>query len=177
MTLLSVVEWLELGVFVVLAGASLEQWRRRREESAAWLAVTFALLGGILLADRFVPHSLKVTGDWFDRLLIVDLALFPYCLYRFTSAFPGVSHRARALAGRGTALVAAATFVLPTIPGGHPGSWPWWYQTYVAIFLIGWTALSLLSVFRLWRCGRGQPEVARQRMRLLAIAGVVLNLT
>ncbi|MGH9041732.1 MAG: EAL domain-containing protein [Acidimicrobiia bacterium] len=177
MTLLAAFEWLELGVFVVLAGASLEQWRRRREESAAWLAVTFGLLGGILLADRFVPYSLKTTGDWFDRLLIVDLALFPYCLSRFTSAFPGTSYRARRAAGRGTALVVAATVALPTIPGGHPGSWPWWYQAYVAVFLAGWTALSLLSVARLWRCGRGQPEVARRRMRMLAIAAVVLNLT
>ncbi|MDQ3947072.1 MAG: hypothetical protein M3357_18315 [Actinomycetota bacterium] len=56
MTLLSVTEWLELGVFVGLACGTLEQWRRRREEAAAWLAVTFALLGGILLADRFVPY-------------------------------------------------------------------------------------------------------------------------
>ena len=177
MTLLSLTEWLELGVFVLLAGASLEQWRRRREESAAWLAVTFALLGGILLADRFVPPSLREMGAWFDRLLIVDLALLPYCLYRFTSAFPGASRRIRLVAGRGTALVAAGALALPTIPGGHPGSWPWWYAAYVVVFLAGWTALSLLSVARLWRCGRDQPTIARQRMRMLAIAALVLNLT
>ncbi|HEY3239781.1 MAG TPA: PAS domain-containing protein, partial [Acidimicrobiia bacterium] len=177
MTLLSLVEWLELGVFVALAGASLEQWRRRREEAAAWLAVTFALLGGILLADRFIPLSVKVVGAWFDRALIVDLALFPYCLYRFTSAFLGASRRTGLVAGRGTALVAAAALALPTVPGGHPGSWPWWYAVYATVFLTGWTALSLLTVARLWRGGRGQPTIARQRMRMLAIAAVVLNLT
>ena len=171
------VEWLELGVFVALAGASLAQWARRRKEAAAWLAATFALLGGILLADRFLPLSMKVPGDWFDRALIVDLALIPYCLYRFTSAFLGASRRARVVTGTGTALVAAAAFALPGIPGGHPGSWPWWYATYVTVFLAGWTSLSFLAVARLWRGGRGQPTVVRQRMRMLATAAVVLNLT
>ena len=177
MTLLSLVEWLELAVFVLLACASLEQWRRRREEAAAWLAVMFALLGGILLADRFTPHSAREAGDWFDRLLIVDLALFPYCLHRFTSAFPAASRRAGRVAGMVTALLVAVAFALPEIPGGHPGSWPWWFASYVAVFLAGWTGLSLLSVARLWRCGRDQPTVARQRMRLLATAAVVLNVT
>ncbi|MGH9035427.1 MAG: hypothetical protein ACRD0O_06655, partial [Acidimicrobiia bacterium] len=177
MTLLTLVEWLELGVFVALTGASLAQWTRRREEAAAWLAATFALLGAILLADRFIPLSVKVAGSWFDRVLIVDLALFPYCLYRFTSAFPGAGRRARRVAGWGTAVVAAAALALPSVPGGHPGSWPWWYATYVTVFLAGWTTLSFLSVARLWRSGRDQATVARRRMRMLALAAMVLNLT
>ncbi len=179
MTLLGLTEWLELEVFVLLAVAALEKWRRRREPAAGWLAVTFALLGGILLADRFIPLSAKAIGDWywFDRVLIVDLALFPYCLYRFTCAFLEAPRRAGVVAGAGTALFAAAAFALPEVPGGQPGSWPWWYAIYAGGFLAGWTALSFLSVVRLWRGGRGQPSVARQRMRMLAIAAVVLNLT
>ncbi|HLF40715.1 MAG TPA: hypothetical protein VI854_04470, partial [Acidimicrobiia bacterium] len=177
MTLLSLVEWSELGVFVALAVASLEQWRRRREPAAAWLAVTFGLLGGILLADRFIPLSVKIAGGWFDRVLIIDLALFPYCLYRFTSAFCGASRRVGAAAASGTAVMAAVALILPEVPGGHAGSWPWWYATYVAVFLTGWTALSLLSVMRLWHRGRGQPTVARRRMRILAVGALVLNVT
>ncbi len=179
MTLLGLTEWLELEVFVLLALMSLAKWRRRREPAAGWLALTFALLGGILLADRFVPLSAKALGDWFwfDRVLIVDLALVPYCLHRFTSAFLQTPRRARMVAGAGTALFAAIAFVLPEIPGGHPRDWPWWYALYVAWFLAGWTALSSLSVVRLWRGGRGQPTVIRQRMRMLAIAAVVLNAT
>jgi predicted signal transduction protein with EAL and GGDEF domain len=81
-TLLGLTEWLELEVFVVLACASLAKWHRRREPAAGWLALTFALLGGILLADRFLPVSAKAVDGWvwFDRVLIVDLALVPYCL-------------------------------------------------------------------------------------------------
>ncbi|MGH8975361.1 MAG: hypothetical protein ACRD0C_19425, partial [Acidimicrobiia bacterium] len=80
MTLLGLAEWLELYVFVTLACAALEKWRRRRDPAAGWLALTFALLDGILLADRFIPISAKALGDWFwfDRVLIVDLALVPY---------------------------------------------------------------------------------------------------
>ena len=177
-TQVSIVEWLERGVFVALAVSSLEQWRRRRNQPAAWLAVTFALLAGILLLDRFVPRSAKIVGEWFDRTIIIDLALIPYCLHRFTTGFPGVSRRR---GGRvpevGVALMAVLALVLPDVPGGSPASWPWWYALYVTVFLAGWTTLALWCVIRLWRCGRGQPAVARQRMRMLAVAAVVLNLT
>ena len=178
MSLLSLAEWLEMAVFVLLACASLVRWSRRREPAAGWLALTFALLGGILLADRFIPEAIKGIGGWywFDRVLIVDLALYPYCLYRFTGAFLGAP-RGAGLVRTGTLVVAVTGFSLPDIPGGHPGSWPWWYATYVAVFLAGWTALSFLSVVRLWRGGRSQPTVARRRMRMLAVAAVVLNLT
>ncbi|MGH8975770.1 MAG: putative bifunctional diguanylate cyclase/phosphodiesterase, partial [Acidimicrobiia bacterium] len=137
------------------------------------------LLDGILLADRFIPISAKALGDWFwfDRVLIVDLALVPYCLYRFTSAFLEAPRRAGVVAGAGTAIFSAIAVALPEIPGGPPSAWPWWYALYVAGFLAGWTALSFLSVVRLWRGGRGQPTVIGQRLRMLAIAAVVLNAT
>lgn len=176
MTVLSLVEWLELGVYVALAVASTRRWRQHREESAAWLTVTFTLLGIVLLADRFVPIPARLPGHWFDRAIIIDLALLPYCLYRFTSAFPGRFRLPRRLVERGTGLLAAGALVLPDVPGGPPASWPWWYAVYASVFLAGWTALSCLSVFRLWRCGRNQPRVTRWRMRLLAVAAVVLNL-
>jgi hypothetical protein len=74
----SVVGWLELEVFVALAAGSTAQWRKRREQTAAWLAAMFSLLGGILLADRFLPLSLKLPWVWFDRLIISDLAAFAF---------------------------------------------------------------------------------------------------
>ncbi|MEW6471125.1 MAG: EAL domain-containing protein [Actinomycetota bacterium] len=177
MTVLALVEWLELGVFVALAAASMMRWARRREEPAAWLALTFTLLGAVLLADRFVPVPAREPGHWFDRAIIVDLALLPLCLYRFTSAFRARLRRPGRLPGWGTALLVAGAFALPHVPGGSPTEWPWWYAAYAAVFLTGWTALALLSVVRLWRCGRGQPSVTRRRMRLLAVAAVVLNVT
>ena len=176
--LLPLVEWLELGVFVGLGVAALARWGRRREQPAAWLAVTFILLGAVLVGDRFLPGPAKEPGHWFDRAIIIALALFPYCLYRFTSAFfRGRSRRPGALPERVTALLAVGALMLPDVPGGPPSQWPWWYALYTVVFLVGWTGLSFLSVVRLWRCGRGQPGVTRRRMRLLAVAAVVLNLT
>src|ERR1041384_5094647 len=95
-TVSSVVGWLELAVFVALAAASTAQWRKRRDETAAWLAAMFTLLGGILLGDRFVPVSVKVVEGWFDRLTVMDLAAFAYCLDRFTAAFAGSARRSGA---------------------------------------------------------------------------------
>jgi diguanylate cyclase (GGDEF)-like protein/PAS domain S-box-containing protein len=65
--------------------------------------------------------------------------------------------------------------LLPDVPGGPPEEWPWWYALYAAGFLAGWTAVALRAVGRLWRAGGGQPNIARQRMRLLAVAAMVLN--
>jgi diguanylate cyclase (GGDEF)-like protein/PAS domain S-box-containing protein len=175
-TLVSVVEWMELGAFVALAAAATRRWLRRREEAAAWLAIMFSLLGAVLLADRFVPVSARNFGEWYDRGVIVDLALVPYCLWRFTSAFPRATGRS-GLPERTTILLVVGAFLLPDVPGGPPASWPWWYGVYVGVFLVAWTSLSMVCADRLWRCGRGQPGITRQRMRMLAVAVAVLDVT
>ena len=162
-------------MFVALAAGSTARWRKRRDETAAWLAAMFTLLGGILLADRFLPMWSKLPWAWFDRLIVVDLAAFAFCLDRFTAAFAGPVRRAGRAAGRGAALMSGIALLLPDIPGGSPDSWPWWYAVYATCFLSGWTAVSLRSVARLRRAGRAQPNIARQRMRLLAVAAVALN--
>src|ERR1044071_4803156 len=77
-TVSSIVGWLELAVFVALAAASTAQWRKRRDETAAWLAAMFTLLGGILLGDRFVPVSVKIIEGWFDRLTVMGPGAFSH---------------------------------------------------------------------------------------------------
>jgi len=168
------VGWLELAVFVALATGSTARWHQRHDRTAAWLAAMFTLLGGILFADWFLPTAAKTTWAWFDRAVIVDLAAFAFCLDRFTDAFAGPPRRSHGVAW-GAGLMSGVAFLLPDIVGGLPSSWPWWYALYAGLFLTGWTAVSSRAVARLWRAGRGQPNIARQRMRLLAVATVVLN--
>ena len=61
------------------------------------------------------------------------------------------------------------TFALPHFPEqGEP--WSVGFDAYLAAFLVHWALLSSLAAWRLWRAGRGQPSVARARMRLLAVA-------
>jgi diguanylate cyclase (GGDEF)-like protein/PAS domain S-box-containing protein len=175
--LLTFVELLELVVFATLAGVSYAAWRRRGGRSGAWLTVTFAILAAVVPVSWFTPPT--ATGaaiELLRRSLALLLALFPYCLYRFTWTFSPGSRRVEPVARAATALVAAATLVVPSVGSPAAGRWPWWYVAYGVGFALDWTLLSLLSVARLWRAGRGQPTVARRRMRTLGIAAIVLNL-
>jgi hypothetical protein len=175
--LLTFVELLELVVFATLAGVSYAAWRRRGGRSGAWLTVTFAILAAVVPVSWFTPPT--ATGaaiELLRRSLALLLALFPYCLYRFTWTFSPGSRRVEPVARAATALVAAATLVVPSVGSPATGRWPWWYVAYGVGFALDWTLLSLLSVARLWRAGRGQPTVARRRMRTLGIAAIVLNI-
>ncbi len=160
---------------MTLAGVSYAAWRRRGGRSGAWLALTFGILAAAVPVSWFTPPT--ATGAAIEvlrRSIVLLLALFPYCLYRFTWTITPGSRRIEPLARSATALVAAATLVVPSV-ASPAGRWPWWYVAYAVAFSLDWTLLSLLSVARLWRAGRGQPTVARRRMRTLGVAAVVLN--
>jgi signal transduction histidine kinase len=67
------------------------------------------------------------------------------------------------------------TFALPHFPEpGEPRSGL--FIGYLVGFLIHWTVLSSVAATRLWRAGRGQPAVARRRMRILAFAAALLTI-
>ncbi|HEX2272776.1 MAG TPA: EAL domain-containing protein [Acidimicrobiales bacterium] len=176
MRLLTFVEFLELLVFATLAAVSYAAWRRRGGRGGAWLAVTFGILAAVVLVSWFAsPTATGAAIELLRRSIVLLLALFPYCLYRFTWTFAPGSRRVEPLARAATALVAAATLVVPSVVS-PVGAWPWWYVAYGIAFSLDWTLLSLLSVARLWRAGRGQPTVARRRMRTLGVAAIVLNI-
>lgn len=114
---------------------------------------------------------------WGRKLVVAVLALFPYCLYKFMSCFirpiPWISVTAIVL----TAAVAAGALLLPELPdSGEPR--PAWFEVYIAALLIQWVFLSGVVSIRLWRAGRGQPSVARRRMRTMSVgaAGLALAL-
>ena len=103
------------------------------------------------------------------------LLLFPYLLYRFSSAFyTGPRPLARFVDTLSTLLV-LATLVLPSVPG-EGESWPWWFVAYVVAFLVHWSVLLTLVAARLWLAGRAEATVARRRMRLLAVASLAITL-
>src|SRR5205807_835705 len=91
-TLLAVVELLCLAAFAGLAGASYAQWHRRRGEPAAWLTLTFSILAVVTVTAAIVgPVTPDESGSVPVRTMVALLALFPYCLYRFTTSFRPVS--------------------------------------------------------------------------------------
>ena len=170
-----ILRYVSLAAYVVLALATINQWRRQRDRAAAWAALCFGTLGVVVVLSQIVPeHPEGFAQNFLQRLDIAFLVLFPYLLHRFTTVF---RHATSALE-RGLGLMTVAmlvwTFVLPHFPepGEHRTGG---FIAYLVAFLIHWTVLSSVAANRLWRAGGGQPVVARRRMRLLALAAALLT--
>lgn len=170
------VGYVNLALLSALALAALWLWRKRQSRSAMWAAVAFAVLAVVVDAGRFLPDDPSGAVEQLGtRFLVALLVLFPYLLYRFSSTFEPASRRLEQLVALLTLALLVWTFALPDFPGeGEPRS-PG-FQAYLAAFVFHWTVLTVVVAGRLWRAGRGQPSVARKRMRLLAAAAVLITL-
>jgi signal transduction histidine kinase len=162
--------------FGLLALAAVRQWRVRRATAAAWAAAAFTAIGivavvGIIEPQR--PHEvgLKILG----RVLIACLVVFPYFVFRFTLAFRRPSPALFRLVTALTSALVIWTFALSHLPA-QGEKWPVDFAVYVVFFYVHWVVLSIASARQLWLAGRHQPSVARRRMRLLAVAGILLTL-
>jgi signal transduction histidine kinase len=162
-------------LFVVLAAVAVRRWLRKRDDAAGWLTLSFLALGLIVTVGRLIPahpHGFVLGG--LLRLEIELLVLFPYLGYRFATAFVPPSRRLQRVVSLLTLGLSIWTFALPSIPAsGDPRRSG--FLVYVAAFLVHWTLLSVVVTTRLWRAGRGQPSVARTRMRLLSFASAALT--
>jgi signal transduction histidine kinase len=164
-------------VFVVLAIVGVRRWRQRRDEAALWLALAFLSLGVIVSFGRLVPsHPHSFFEGVLLRLELELLVLFPYLVFRFATAFARPSRRLLRIVTTLTAALSVWTFALPSIPAsGDPE--PPGFVIYIVAFLVHWVLLSVVVTIRLSRAGRGQPSVARKRMRLLAFGAAALSVT
>jgi signal transduction histidine kinase len=173
-TLLDFLDFLNLGVFTLVALVAIWQWRAGRSKAALWAALAFADLAFVADVGRVLPDNDEGTWHFIAfRTLIAILVLFPYLLYRFTTAFEPPTRRLEQLLGIMTVALVAWTYILPDFPEeGEPRTGG--LVVYLTAFLIHWTALSVVTTVRLWRAGRDQPNVARRRMQLLAGASAAL---
>ncbi len=162
-------------VFGVLAAVAVRRWRRKRDQAAGWLALSFLALGLILTFGRLMPdhpHGFVLGG--LLRFEIELLVLFPSLGYRFATGFVPPSRRLQRVVGLLTFGLSVWTFALPSVPAaGEPR--PSGFLFYIVAFVVHWTLLSIVVITRLWRAGRGQPSVARIRMRMLAFASAALT--
>ncbi|MBW3594186.1 MAG: PAS domain-containing protein [Actinobacteria bacterium] len=156
-------------LFVALALVASYQWLRQRGEATGWFAATFLVLAAIVIANWILPDDADTPLlEWVEKLRLATLVLFPYFLYRFMGSFVRRARWVKVLAVVLTLGVMAWTFFLPEIPGdGEPRSTAFDY--WLIAFLAQWSILSLMVTVRLWIAGRGQPSVARWRMRLLSL--------
>ena len=72
--------------FVLLAALTTLQWVRHRIRGAGWVALSFAILGGVFLVVKIDPT--QVTNQNVAKSLIALLLVMPYCLFRFARQLP-----------------------------------------------------------------------------------------
>jgi signal transduction histidine kinase len=174
-TLVEIIGWVNLALFTVVALVALREWRAGRGRAGIWAALTFGALAIVADVGRLIPENPRGAAELALRLLIAVLVLFPYLLYRFTTAFQPPTLRLERLMGLMTIALLVWTFAVPEFPDeGEPQTAG--FVAYLVAFLVHWTVLSIVVAVRLWRAGLGQPSVARRRMKLLAIASVALTL-
>jgi signal transduction histidine kinase len=171
-----VVRIAELLLFGVLAVASLQRWRQRRDPAGLWASATFGVLGGVVVASFLIdPNAETDWASWLRKFLVAVLLLFPYCLFRYAGEFSRPSNRLRRTGELLTGAVIVWTFLLGKLHGQNVPR-----TTAITVFVFGvlvqWTAMSVAASAILWKSGKGQATVARKRMRMLALGSGLLNL-
>jgi signal transduction histidine kinase len=174
----SIVEYLgyaNLALLTAVALVALREWRAGRARAGLWAALAFVTLAVVVDVSEALPEdSSSDLVAVAERLLIAALVLFPYLLYRFTTAFNPPSRALEQRLGLMTVVLVVWTFALPSLPEeGEPQ--PAWFLAYVIAFVIHWTILTVVSAARLWRGARGEPTVARRRMQLLVVAMLAIT--
>ena len=176
--LLDEVRYLNATLFVVLAILAVVRYRRRRSDESAWAVAALTMIAtitglGYLPVDDSDPNNPVYV--WFGKLLLVLLTLFPYCLYRFASAFQESRRRFRVIAASLTGLVVVGTLALPGFPESNEQV-SWVFAAWLIAVLAQWVLLGFVTAVKLWRGGRGKSTVARRRIRTLSIASTLLVL-
>ena len=113
-------------------------------------------------------------SDWIVKVELALLVLFPYLLYRFTTAFERAAQGLERFVGLMTGVLLAWSIALPRIPEDDE-EWSTGFVVYLTAFLFHWSVLSIIAAVRLWRAGNRQPRLAQRRMRFLASAAALLT--
>ena len=166
-----------LVLFAAIAVVAVRQWRRGpSSRTGLWAALAFVSLAWVVVSARLLPEDPEnAAAKIAQRIDLAILLLFPYLLYRFSSAFySGKRPLARFVDTLSTLLV-VATFALPYLPSENE-PWPWWFFLYAFAVLAHWSVLLTIVAARLWLGGRFEATVARRRMRLLAVASIAITL-
>ncbi len=167
-------------IFVLLAVASVREYRRGQGPASAWAATAFGTLG-LLAALAFLPVPSDGIYDdlWWQilvRVILAILVLFPYFLYRLAATFHRPSTALRRMLDGLTAAVIVSGFLLPRFPGPSEPR-PKWLALYSVAILTQWTIASIFAARGLWNAGEGRPSAPRNRMRLLAAGVAAVNIS
>jgi signal transduction histidine kinase len=166
--------YVNIASYIALAGVAVLYFRRRRDRASAWAAAAFGSLGLLEIFALVPNHPGNIPERALGRVEIALLVLFPFLLFHFTTMFRRAGRDVARLFFGLTVILLVWTFATPRIPQPHEG-WPVYWAGFIVVFLIHWTALSLLTSYRLTAAGRRQPAVAQSRMRMLAFAAAAIT--
>jgi signal transduction histidine kinase len=168
--------YVNLIAFTALGAVAIGQWRSRHDRAAGWVAAAFGSIAFVVLVGRAVPmHPHLLVEKALARVDIAALVIFPYLLFRFARTFGRQYRRFDLYVGSLSVVLVVWTFAIPHIPEqGERRSAG--FNAYLVVFLIHFGVLLVFVAWRLWTAGRGQPTVARRRMRMLAGASTLLTI-
>ena len=107
---------INLVAYPALGLVTLLYWRRRRDAASMWAAATFGTLGLLVLLGLVPDHPGNLPERAVVRIDIALLVLFPYLLFRFTTAFRRPERNVANALFTLTAILIVWTFALPRIP-------------------------------------------------------------
>jgi len=162
--------------FVVAGIAAFRIWWRRRQSPAArWLLATFVVIDLVIVSTVGLPEDAELPR-LLTLFILTALLAFPWCLFRFADALTGTRRIQVRLVTTVTAIVVAWGLVLPDFPESGEAL-DGVFVAYLFALLGSWALGTGLSAWRLFRAGKGQPGVIRNRMRLLGAGSLLLTLT
>jgi signal transduction histidine kinase len=171
-------DYVNAAVFTIVAVAAFWQWRKGRGRPGFWAALAFGAIGIVVVAGRaqelWFENRSGTTLDLVIKAELALLVLFPYLLYKFTTAFERAAQGLERFLGLMTVALTIWSFALPDVPQDEE-EWSTGFTVYLVAFLLHWSVLSIIAAFRLWQAGSGQPSVAQRRMRFLATAAALLT--
>ena len=166
-------QYVNLVLFAGLAAVCLRAARQHRTRAAFWAAVTFGVLGFVVLVGAVIPDDPDDVPVLLTKLLILGILAYPYALYRFSAAFEPLPRRLDQLVNVATVGIAVVTLVSPEFPEENEAR-PAWFAVFTIVFLVYWVGIGIVVGRRLWSAGRGLPTVARYRMRTLGLGAIGL---
>jgi signal transduction histidine kinase/CheY-like chemotaxis protein len=150
--------------------------RAHREPGSVWAGAAFGALATVSVTS-FVGEAIwSEIPLAVEKLGIAALLLFPILLWRFTTTLAPIRSRSRRAAEIVTGALILWALLLPAFPQ-EQAKWSVTFVGFLFALLSQWTLLSVASVALLWRQSKRQPSVARTRMRFLAGAILMLNVT
>ncbi len=163
-------------LYIVLALVSLRLWMRNRTApGVGWVAATF-VSGGLIVGLGLILGPEPVdTPAWITKIFVVLLLALPLSLHRFVSTLAGGSRWLGRIAELGAAGIVVVTLLLPSFPGPDEEPTAGW-AVFTFAFMAVWLVLNARAAWVLMRAAKGQPNVIRRRLQVLAGGAVGLGL-